>query len=79
MHDMTGLEVLDRLKHDLATGDIPVIINTSKDLGDDERKRLSVDAAAILEKSIGTRQEAFDRIREALITAGLNLVSAEEA
>ena len=79
MQDMTGLEVLDRLKHDLATSDIPVIIHTSKDLGDDERKRLGVNAAAILEKSIGTRQEVFARIREALIKAGLTLVSAEEA
>jgi signal transduction histidine kinase/CheY-like chemotaxis protein len=79
MQDMTGLEVLDRLKHDLVTSDIPVIIHTSKDLGDDERKRLSVDAAAILEKSVGTRQEAFGRIREALIKAGLNLVSVGEA
>ncbi len=76
MGDMTGLEVLDRLKNDPATGDIPVIINTSKYLDDNERKRLSVGAAAILEKSIGNRQEAFDGVRKALVQAGLNLVSA---
>jgi CheY-like chemotaxis protein len=76
MPDMTGLEVLGRLKQAPGTAGIPVIINTSKQLDDDERKRLSVNAAAILEKSLGTREESFAKIRQALIKAGLDLVSA---
>jgi signal transduction histidine kinase/CheY-like chemotaxis protein len=74
MPDMTGLEVLDRLKHDPATEDIPVIINTSQQIQDDDRNRLSTGAAAILEKTPGTRQETFRRIRDALIQAGLGRV-----
>ncbi|HEX8199287.1 MAG TPA: response regulator, partial [Isosphaeraceae bacterium] len=74
--DMTGLEVLDRLKQDPATGDIPVIINTSRDIPDDERQRFGAGAAAILQKSPGSRQETFHRIREALIRAGLGSVPA---
>lgn len=76
MQGMTGLEVLDRLKDDPETVGIPVIINTSKDLEDQERRRLGVAAAAILEKSTGTRNEAFGRIREALTRAGLKPASA---
>ena len=73
MPDMTGLEVLDRLKQAPATSGIPVIINTSKHLEEDERSRLSVGVTAILEKSSGPSQETFDNIREALMKAGLNL------
>ncbi len=38
--DMTGFEILDRLKSDAETRDIPVIINTSKILDETERERL---------------------------------------
>ena len=38
--DMTGFEILDRLKSDAETRDIPVIINTSKILDEEERGRL---------------------------------------
>ena len=41
--DMTGFEILDRLKSDVETRNIPVIINTSRILDDDERRRLIAD------------------------------------
>jgi CheY-like chemotaxis protein len=76
MPDMSGAEVLGRLKGDPETAGIPVIINTSKIVDDDERGRLSAGAAAILQKGAGPGPEAFDRIREALVRAGLGHVSA---
>ena len=77
MPDMTGFEVLDRLKSDTATNGIPVIINTSAILSEEERRRLTAGTAAILAKSAATAEEAFVTIREALIHAGLNLTPAD--
>ena len=73
MKDMTGFDVLDRLKLEEGTKNIPVIINTSSDLGDEERRRLAPATAAILSKSPGTADESFATMRHALIQAGLSL------
>lgn len=73
MPDMTGFEVQERLKADLATSDIPLILNTSAVLSEDERRRLITGSAAILPKYAATAEEAFATIREALIHAGLKL------
>jgi len=67
--DMTAFEVLDELKADPRTRNIPVIINTSKDLAEDERRRLAADTAAILSKQTLSREVAIGRIREALAKA----------
>jgi CheY-like chemotaxis protein len=68
---MSAFEVLDELKADPHTRSIPVIVHTSKDLGDEERRRLSQEAAAILNKQSLSREVAIARIREALIQAGV--------
>ena len=75
MPDMTGLEVLERLKADDATREIPVIINTSENLDEEERRRIGAGTAAILDKSPSTGQDAFNTIKEALLKAGLSPVS----
>jgi CheY-like chemotaxis protein len=62
----TAFEVLDELKGDLRTRRIPVIVNTSKTLDDDERRRLAEGTAAILSKQTLSREIAIARIREAL-------------
>ena len=72
--DMTGFEVLERLKSDDAVKDVPVIINSSADLSEDERQRLAPGTTAILSKSAGTAEEALAAIRDALIRAGLSLM-----
>jgi CheY-like chemotaxis protein len=66
LSDMTAFEVLDDLKADPATRTIPVIINTSKDLADEERQRLAEGCSAILSKQTLSREVAIGRIREAL-------------
>lgn len=71
--DMTGFEVLERLRADDLTKGVPVIINTSADLGEEERRRLAPRSAAILSKSTVPVEEAFVAIRDALIRAGFGL------
>jgi signal transduction histidine kinase/CheY-like chemotaxis protein len=71
LSDMTGFEVLDRLKSDGATARIPIIINTSKVLEAEELERLSAGTAAVLSKSVVERQEVLERLRHALLNAGL--------
>lgn len=66
MPQMTAFEVLDELKCDPRTRSIPVIVNTSKDLSDDERGRLAADTQAVLSKQSLSREIAISRIREAL-------------
>lgn len=66
--DMTGLEVLERLKVETATQDIPVIITTSKHLDNNDRKRLVAGTAEILDKTSEKRESVFRRIRETLIS-----------
>lgn len=66
MPEMSAFDVLDELKRDPATRNIPVIIYTSKNLAAEERKRLEAEASAILSKQSLSREIAIARIREAL-------------
>src|SRR5581483_666945 len=50
MPETSGFEVLERLKADPATRDIPVIVSTAKVLAEEERRRLAAHAVAILPK-----------------------------
>ena len=51
MPGLTGEQVLEQLKADPATADIPVVIVTGQELLEPERRRLSAHAKAILTKS----------------------------
>jgi CheY-like chemotaxis protein len=68
---MTAFDVLDELKLDATTRNIPVIIHTSKSLGEGERERLAREAHAILPKQNLNREVALGRIREVLAKTGL--------
>jgi signal transduction histidine kinase len=72
MPGMTGFTVLEQLKSDPSTQNIPVIIITSKDLEPSERAILTASAVTILSKQSGSRQQAIARLQEALKQAGLN-------
>ncbi|SIO45170.1 Signal transduction histidine kinase [Singulisphaera sp. GP187] len=76
MPGLTGFEVLERLKGDPLTRNIPVIICTSMILEDEERQRLAAETVTILAKTTGTREEMFVTIRKALVQAGLTPTSA---
>jgi signal transduction histidine kinase len=71
MPDLSGFEVLEQLKSDVTTRDIPVIINTARILTDDERRHLHSRAVTILSKATGSHEEAVANVRDALARAGL--------
>jgi signal transduction histidine kinase/DNA-binding response OmpR family regulator len=50
MPDLSGLEVLERLRNDTATRDIPVVVVTSKRLEREEERMLTAHARAVLAK-----------------------------
>jgi CheY-like chemotaxis protein len=66
MHDRGGFDVLDDLKSDPATRDIPVIIHTSRTLTVSDLARLNGKHAGLLPKHSGDREQALLKIRELL-------------
>jgi signal transduction histidine kinase/CheY-like chemotaxis protein len=70
MPDLTGIEVLERLRSDPRTSRIPVIVVTSKPLADDERTWLAERTVAVLTKEAASR-EGGSELRDALALAGL--------
>ncbi|HYO57819.1 ATP-binding protein [Archangium sp.] len=75
--DMTAFDVLDELKADPRTRDIPVIIHTARQLREEERQRLAKETATILAKHTLSREVAITRIRDALHKTGLGTDKAE--
>lgn len=70
MPDLSGFDVLDRLKANPGTRDIPVVIYTSQVLESHERERLHA-AIDIVPKETRSREAAETRFAEALSRAGL--------
>ena len=66
MPDMTGFQVIEKLKKNPMTRDIPVIIVTGKVLDDEERRILEVQALAILSKEGSSRESTVMKVRDAL-------------
>ena len=66
MPEMSGFDVLDRLKEDPATMDIPVVVLTSKILTDEERRRLAPHARRILSKQALAEGTEGDHLRQVL-------------
>ena len=73
MPEMSGIEVLDQLKSNPLTRDIPVIINTSRSLEAEEQRELAERTVAILSKESLSQEVAIAKIQEALVKAGLVL------
>ena len=76
MPGLSGLEVLERLKGDAETRDIPIIINTSRYLDEDERDRMREWSVATLDKSAAEGDSGAAELREALGRAGLGGASS---
>lgn len=70
MPDLTGFEVIEKLKSTEATRDIPVVVYTALVLGDNDRARLAA-AVAILRKSTSSRVADRVAIEDALVKAGV--------
>jgi signal transduction histidine kinase/CheY-like chemotaxis protein len=73
----TAFDVLDELKADPLTRNIPVIIITSHNLGDEELRRLASQTEVILSKENLSRELAINRIRDALRKAGVGLAAPQ--
>jgi signal transduction histidine kinase len=73
MPGMPGIELLGRLKSDEKTRSVPVIFNTSADLSEEDRRRITPETAAILSKFPGNPEASFASIRDALLRAGVRL------
>jgi len=73
MPNMSGAEVLVRLKEDPVTANIPVVVVTSKILEPAERAQLERRAVAVLSKDETAREDALSVIQATWVKAGLRL------
>ena len=67
--DLSGFEVLSRLKENPSTASIPVIIHTSKLLDSNERSLLS-SPVAVISKEPSSRERSLANFTEAFSKAG---------
>jgi CheY-like chemotaxis protein len=67
MPGMDGFEVLEKLREDPGTVNLPVIVVTAKDLTTQDRKRLSHNVASVLEKTETTSSRLLQEIKRILL------------
>ncbi len=70
MPEMSGFEVLEKLKSDPATRSIPVVAYSSKRLYDADRERLMQQTVAVVSKDTTSREMILARIKDTLIQSG---------
>ena len=70
MPDMDGFEVLERVRNDPATKNLPVIVVTAKELTAEDRKKLTGNATSVLAKSETTSTALLEEIRKILDDIG---------
>ena len=78
MPGKSGFEVLNDLKLDAKTRNIPIVVHTAKMLSTDERDRLADQTIAIIPKTHIDRQASLKMIREALARAGVGALNPQE-
>ncbi len=75
MPEMSGFDVLKQLRHNSVTSSIPVIIHSSAQLDAEADSWLAKQSIAILSKETGSQATANAQLQDALVKAGLVLVS----
>jgi CheY-like chemotaxis protein len=70
MPDLSGFDVLRQLSENSATSGIPVVIHTSKQVNEEERRLLS-GAVAIISKNSQSREFALELFESAFKKAGI--------
>ncbi|MCC5648673.1 response regulator [Nostoc sp. XA013] len=75
MPEMSGFDVLKQLRHNSVTSSIPVIIHSSAQLDAEADSWLAKQSIAILSKETGSQATANTQLQDALVQAGLVLVS----
>lgn len=79
MPDLSGFEVLEKLRADNETSGIPVIIHTSKVLDPFERQELQ-SAISVISKDSKSRESSLEKFADAFRKAGIRFtVTAKEA
>jgi CheY-like chemotaxis protein/signal transduction histidine kinase/HAMP domain-containing protein len=58
--DMTGFEVLEKIRSDIAIGDVPVVVFTGRELSQDEESRLHSMARSIVVKGVESPERLLD-------------------
>ena len=76
MPGLSGSAVLQTLRADPTTADVPVIIATSKHLQADEQAELAAKATAVFPKELLASEQADLHMREVLARAGAVLISS---
>ncbi|RPH34728.1 response regulator, partial [bacterium] len=77
MPDVDGFTVLEQLKSDESTKNIPVIVHSARHLSEQEKARLDRDAAAIVPKNPAEREATLLHIRKALHDAAVVMNKGE--
>jgi len=78
MPELGGLDVLERLRADPRTKEIPVIVSSSKMIDDDERSRIERYGAGFLPKHRLTDGSAADELRRLCVEMGVGDLVTEE-
>jgi CheY-like chemotaxis protein len=64
MPEVDGFAVLEALKRDPSTRNIPVVVITAKELGEEERERLMGQAEVLLHKGVFTEHELLEDLKD---------------
>jgi CheY-like chemotaxis protein len=69
MPEITGFEVLNKLKNNPSTRDIPVVIVTAKDLTNEDKRVLNTRASLIIKKSKFNKDQFLEEITRLILTS----------
>ncbi len=78
MPEVDGFAVLEAVKANPSTRDIPIIVVTAKDLSEEDRQRLAGRTISLLQKGIFQQEELLEDVAEALARLTANQSRSQE-